>query len=71
MIGGSGGERRFSEVVSRLLPEVTELEGHRGRRDYIVVVKVLPARVIVVFRRLERLKLLIVEQALHCYQFRV
>ena len=68
MIVGSG-ECRFSEVVGRLLPEVTELEGHR-RRDHIVVV-VLTAGVIVGFCRLERLELLIVEQALHSYQFRV
>ena len=69
MIGGSG-ECRFSEVVGRLLPEVTELEGHRGRGHHIVVM-VLAASVIVGFCRLERLKLLIVEQALHSYQFRV
>ena len=69
MIGGSG-ECRFSEVVSRLLPEITELEGHRRRGDHIVVM-VLAAGVIVGFCRLERLELLIVEQALHSYQFRV
>ena len=63
MIGGSS-ECRFSEVVGRLLPEVTELEGHRRRRDHIVVV-ILATSVIVGFCRLERLELLIVEQALH------
>ena len=69
MVGGSS-ECRFSEVVSRLLPEVTQLEGHRGRGDHIVVM-VLSASVIVGFCRSERLELLIVEQALHSYQFRV
>ena len=69
MIGGSS-KCRFGEVMRRLLSEVTELEGYRGRGDHIVVM-VITAGVIVGFSRLEWLELLIVEQALHSYQFRV
>ena len=68
MIGGSS-ECRFSEVVSRLLSEVTELEGRCCSGDHKIVT-VITAGVIVGFCRLERLELLIVEQVLHSYQFR-
>ena len=54
------GECRFGEVVSWLLTKVTELEGHSGRGYNIIATSI-----IVGFCRLERLKLLLVEQAIH------
>ena len=62
MITGAG-ECRFGEVVRWLLTKVTELEGHSGRGYNIVVV--VATSIIVGFCQLERLKLLLVEQAIH------
>ena len=56
-------ECRFGEVVRWLLTKVTELEGHSGRGYNIVVV--VATSIIVGFCQLERLKLLLVEQAIH------